>query len=114
MIHPYDLFKNIQTILKEFADAEFQERVWVRGEGEEVSNWTEAMCKLFDDYQFDDFLDKSWPKLGLSEPISTVIIYWDRFSLGYKMRLNQNKKRRAKKLSTTSKLRNAIALREFG
>jgi hypothetical protein len=73
MIHPYDWFKNIQTVLKEFADAEFQERVWVRGEGEEVSDWTEAMCKLFDDYQFDDFLDESWPKLGLSDRLHAAL-----------------------------------------
>ena len=73
MISPYDWFKNIQTVLKEFADAEFEERVWVRGEGEEVSDWTEAICKLFDDYRFDDFLDESWLKLGLSDRLRAAL-----------------------------------------
>lgn len=41
--------------LKEFSDPEFQYRVWLRGEGPEVSSFDEAINLFFDHY--DGFLD---------------------------------------------------------
>lgn len=69
MIDNYEWLKDVRSVIREIADPEFQERVWVRGEGPEVSSWTEAMCKLFDDYHFDDFLDKDWQQFGLSSQL---------------------------------------------
>lgn len=35
--------------LRELASTEFQERVWVRGVGPEISSYEELVCQLFDD-----------------------------------------------------------------
>ena len=35
--------------LHQLASTEFQERVWVRGEGPEISFYDELVCQLFDD-----------------------------------------------------------------
>ena len=43
--------------LCELGSPEFQERVWVRGEGPEVSTYTEVICQLFDDTGLGDMLD---------------------------------------------------------
>ncbi|MGK7873345.1 MAG: hypothetical protein AB4426_08530 [Xenococcaceae cyanobacterium] len=38
MIDRYEWLKGLQSAIGEIADPEFQERVWVRGEGSEVSD----------------------------------------------------------------------------
>lgn len=45
--------------LDELADKEYQERVWVRGEGEEVSSFVEAGCGLYDDTGLIDLLEET-------------------------------------------------------
>ena len=49
-------FANVLSAARVISDAEYQERVWVRGEGPEVDSITEIYCRLFDDFQFDEFL----------------------------------------------------------
>ena len=44
--------------LEELADIQFQERVWVKGKGPEVSSLEEAICGLFDDSCLGMVLDK--------------------------------------------------------
>jgi hypothetical protein len=41
---------------RDLADIDYQERVWVRGEGPEVDSSTEAICRLVDDYDLATFL----------------------------------------------------------
>lgn len=55
--------KNIYSIIKEISDKEFQERVWIKGLGPEVSSYTETMSRLYDDFKFDFFLESN---LGFS------------------------------------------------
>lgn len=43
--------------LHELSDASFQERVWLRGEGGEVSSPSEAVNQLFDDSGLGDLLE---------------------------------------------------------
>lgn len=43
--------------LLELASTAFQERVWVRGEGPEVSSYVEVVCQLFDDTGLGDILE---------------------------------------------------------
>ena len=43
--------------LRQLADRSFQERVWVRGEGPEVSSYVEMVCQLFDDTGVGELLD---------------------------------------------------------
>jgi hypothetical protein len=49
---------------RDLADAGYQERVWVRGEGPEVDSSTEALSRLIDDYDLASFLaeaaEKGW------------------------------------------------------
>jgi hypothetical protein len=46
----------VLSAARDISDAEYQERVWVRGEGPEVNSIAETYCRLFDDFQFDEFL----------------------------------------------------------
>jgi hypothetical protein len=49
--------RQVIECLDELADLEFQQRVWVRGEGPEVSSYVEVTCQLFDDTGLGDLLD---------------------------------------------------------
>lgn len=51
--------ENISEILAEFSNLEFQQSVWLHGDGSEVSSLDEAMCGLFDDNDFEGFLKLS-------------------------------------------------------
>lgn len=48
--------QNILSVVQNFADADYQERVWVRGEGPEADSLTEAYCGIFDDYDIEGFI----------------------------------------------------------
>jgi hypothetical protein len=48
--------KSLLSVIRDLADEQYQERVWVRGQGPEVDSSTEAICRLFDDYDFEGFL----------------------------------------------------------
>jgi hypothetical protein len=74
MINKYEWLKNVLNTLKEIADPEFQQRVWVDGAGPEISDWTEVMCKLFDDFHFDDFIDIDWQQFGLSSESHQLLV----------------------------------------
>jgi hypothetical protein len=43
--------------LRDLADRSFQERVWVRDAGPEVSSFTELVCQIFDDTGLEDLLE---------------------------------------------------------
>ena len=45
------LLLHLFEAIEEIADAEYQARVWVQGEGPECSSFVEAMCGFFDDAQ---------------------------------------------------------------
>jgi hypothetical protein len=65
--------KKTAEILKEFSSLEFQERVWVKGLGPEVSSYEEAMCRLFDDLGFSRLIDVEWKQAGLrKEQVSAL------------------------------------------
>lgn len=46
----------ILSIIRNLADQDYQERVWVRGIGPEMDSLTEAYCRLFDDNDFEGFI----------------------------------------------------------
>src|SRR5882672_4766193 len=46
------------------ADIEYQERVWLRGEGPEVDDYTETVCFFFD---LGDPMLKEYKNFGISE-----------------------------------------------
>jgi hypothetical protein len=51
--------RRILEVIRNLADEEYQERVWVRGNGPEVDSSTEAVCRLVDDYDLATFLDEA-------------------------------------------------------
>ena len=57
--------------LQYLSDADFQERVWVKGLGPEVSSFTEAVCGLYDDSGLDDRLSDPKHRPVLSEDIDS-------------------------------------------
>lgn len=52
-------------VIKAISDIEFQERIWVRGEGPEVSSFDEEMNFFFDTLEIIDFSKKQ--EYGFSE-----------------------------------------------
>lgn len=57
----------LASVLEEFSSEEFQNRVWLRGEGPECSSYVEAMCNFFDDFDANRLIDVEWRQLGLTE-----------------------------------------------
>ena len=59
--------RRILDVTRDLADVDYQERVWVRGEGPEVDSSTEAICRLIDDYDLATFLAQAAEKAWISE-----------------------------------------------
>lgn len=51
--------RNLVAVIRDLADPGYQERVWVRGAGPEVDSMSETICRFFDDYDVDGFLEAS-------------------------------------------------------
>lgn len=68
-----NIYRLIESCLEELSDIEFQKRVWVRGEGPEVSSYSEAVCQLFDDTAIGDFLDDTENGVVLSEELDSLL-----------------------------------------
>lgn len=49
----------VLEVLREFADLEYQRRVWARGSPTEVSGINDATAALYDDSGLDDALEKN-------------------------------------------------------
>lgn len=59
--------ENVLSVVCDLADVDYQERVWVRRQGPETDSSTEAICRLFDDYDLEGFLAECARKRRLSE-----------------------------------------------
>jgi hypothetical protein len=51
--------------LKDFADPEFQRRIWVEAQGPEVSSYSESMASVIEDYRIAEFGGKLGQHYGL-------------------------------------------------
>ncbi|MCP4658339.1 MAG: hypothetical protein GY856_23240 [bacterium] len=49
--------QQVLQCLRELGDPTFQERVWLRGEGPEVSSYQELVSQLYDDTTLGDLLE---------------------------------------------------------
>lgn len=67
MMEYQDWLNAIVAVLEELASQEFQERVWLRGEGPEVSSYEEAVNRFFDDYATNELIDVEWRQAGLTD-----------------------------------------------
>jgi hypothetical protein len=68
-----DWINSIVTVLEEFASQEFQKRVWLRGEGPEVSSYEEVVNRFFDDYAINELIDVEWRQAGLTEEVRKTL-----------------------------------------
>jgi hypothetical protein len=64
---------HILEAIRDLADEDYQERVWVRGEGSEVDSSTEAVCRLIDDYDLPTFLVEAAKKAWISKHQLTAL-----------------------------------------
>jgi hypothetical protein len=67
MMKYQDWIAVVIKVLEEFSSQEFQERVWLKGEGPEVSSYEEAVNRFFDDYAADQLIDVQWRQAGLTK-----------------------------------------------
>ena len=63
----------ILQCLKELSDIEHQKRVWIRGEGAEVSSYSELSCQLYDDTLLGDLLEKASVVPLFSKEIDSIL-----------------------------------------
>jgi len=66
MMRYKDWVDAIVKTLEEFSSEEFQERVWLRGDGPQVSSYEEAVNRFFDDYDADELINVQWRDAGLT------------------------------------------------
>ncbi len=53
-----DWTKNIDEIISEIADEAYQKEVRLNKSDSRTSSFTEAICALYDDFCFDDFMEE--------------------------------------------------------
>lgn len=61
------IYKNIVVL----SDIELQKKLWLNQNNDTglISSYTELMCSLFDDFGFDDFVEKESSNIGLSKSL---------------------------------------------
>jgi hypothetical protein len=68
MMQPSDWKVRLLETVQLIADQTYQEEVWLRGARErQNSSWEEIICRLFDDYDLDGFLQGNWRQAGVSQ-----------------------------------------------
>ncbi len=73
MLLSQTIYRRIESCLKELSDINFQKRVWVKGEGPEMSSYTEVVCQLFDDTGIGDKLNEKQDEIVLSEELDAIL-----------------------------------------
>ena len=71
------VIENIYHKIREASSLELQKKMWLNKNNDTgmISSYTELMCGLFDDNDFDSFIDSEATKVGLS---STAISELDK------------------------------------
>lgn len=59
--------RRILATIQDLADRDYQERIWIRGEGPEADSSTEAICRLVHDYDLQGFLARAGAARWLSQ-----------------------------------------------
>ncbi len=67
MMTPHVWVRGIVDRLRHFADRDYQRDVWLAHKGQWFESYAESMCALFDDFDFDTLIDRSWNVVGLSQ-----------------------------------------------
>lgn len=69
----FNILKELLGVIYNISDAEYQERVWVKGLGPECSNFDETMCNFFDDYNAEEVV-KNYKDYGISQKQYKVLL----------------------------------------
>lgn len=66
------IVKNIYDDIVELSDLSLQKKLWLNENNDTglISSYTEVMCRLFDDNDFDDFVRRTARKIGL--PVALI------------------------------------------
>lgn len=67
MMPPHVWVRGIMDRLGHFADRNYQRDVWLAHKGQWFESYAESMCALFDDFDFDALIDRSWDEVGLTQ-----------------------------------------------
>jgi len=65
---------NIYNDILEISDVKFQEKAWLQNNRDVCSSYTEVMCRLFDDNDFDLFLESGARKKGFDNILILELI----------------------------------------
>jgi len=62
------MIEDIYRMIVELSDLGLQRKLWLNDNNNTglMSSYVEFMCSLFDDFNFDDFIDNEASKMGLS------------------------------------------------
>lgn len=81
---------NIHFMIEGLSDIEQQKRVWLGFAENIVSTYSEDLCMLFDDYDFNEFIE-NWEKENLDKNIlKELILFRDKLDLYNHKVLNNN------------------------
>ncbi|MCH6201540.1 hypothetical protein MMU07_18305 [Aquiflexum sp. LQ15W] len=63
--------ESIYRMISQLSDLSLQRKLWLNENKDTglISSYTELMCSLFDDFNFDDFIDNRACKIGLSNSV---------------------------------------------
>ena len=75
---------NIYNDIKEISDLGFQEKAWLTNSKSECSSYIEVMCRLFDDNDFDSFIEHDAKKYGFGENLITELTTLQKMLNNYK------------------------------
>ncbi len=65
------MIENIYRVIIELSDLNLQRQLWLNENNDTglISSYNELMSSLFDDFNFDDFIDNIAPKIGLTPSV---------------------------------------------
>ena len=69
----FNILKGFLGVIYNISDAEYQERIWVKGLGPECSNFDETMCNFFDDYNAEEIVI-NYKDYGISQKQYKVLL----------------------------------------
>ena len=64
---------NIYNDIKEISDIDYQRRAWCNNSKYECSSYIEIMCRLFDDDNFDMFIDNNAKDYGFDSSFIVLL-----------------------------------------
>lgn len=66
-----EIIGSVYKMIIELSDLSLQRKLWLNENNDTglISSYTELMCSLFDDFNFEDLIDNRASKIGLSNSV---------------------------------------------